>query len=150
MAKYVYPAIFSPEDEWYNVRFPDVEGCLTCGVGVYDAIAMAQDALPLMLMVLEDEGKTGILGPPSEIRDIKLEDGEFATYITADTDQYRKLNRTRAIKKTLSIPEWLNELAVDKGVNFSQILQDALKNHLGIDEPKNGVKSSLKDKKAVL
>lgn len=137
MAKYVYPAIFSPEGEWYNVRFPDVEGAFTCGKGLYDSICMAQDALPFILMTMEDENGIDSVGSPSRIEDLDIEKGEFATYITADTDRYRRLNRTRAIKKTLSIPEWLNELAVDRGVNFSQILQDGLKNHLGIDKSEN-------------
>lgn len=125
MAKYVYPAVFTPEDNGgYSVFFPDLEGCYTCGDDLKDAIFMAEDALAFTLYDCERE-EAGIPSA-SETKDISLSEGEFINYIVCDTVEYARLHHNRAVKKTLSIPEWLNEAAVKAGVNFSQTLQDAL------------------------
>ena len=131
MAKYAYPAIFTEEDNGsYSVRFPDVEGCYTCGDDLPHAMEMASDALGTMMTYYEDEkiNVPDVSAPGT----FQLEDNEFANYIACDTLEYRKKNSSRAVKKTLSIPEWLNEMATEKGLNFSQILQEALKAQLGL------------------
>ncbi len=132
MAKYVYPAIFVPEDKgMYSIFFPDIEGCTTCGNDLPHAMEMARDALSLMLYDMEEESEE--IPPATPLNDIPTEGGTFATYISADTFEYRKRFHNKAVKKTLTIPEWLNEAAAAAGVNFSQVLQDALKAqlHLG-------------------
>ena len=132
MAKYVYPAVFVPEDKgMYSISFPDIEDCITCGNNLPHAMEMAEDALSLMLYDMEEEG--GEIPPATPLNDIQTEVGAFVTYISADTLEYRKRFHNRAVKKTLTIPEWLNEAAAAAGVNFSQVLQDALKAqlHLG-------------------
>ena len=91
---------------------------------------MAEDVLGTMLTFYEDEKKDIPL--PSGLESVKVSDNEFVSYIACDTLEFRKKNSTRAVKKTLSIPEWLNEIATDAGVNFSQVLQDALKNQLNL------------------
>ncbi len=128
--KYVYPAVFAEENGGYAVEFPDLEGCVTCGDDLNDAIAMAEDVLSLALVDIEDSHQE--IPTPSILSDIKLEDGEFANYIRCDTERYRKLLNNRAVKKTLSIPEWLNESAVAAGINFSQTLQEALMQKLNL------------------
>ena len=131
MARYVYPAVFSPEKGGgYSVFFKDIEGCYACGDSLEDAIFMAEDALGLMLWHLEEEGKK--IPSPSKAEGIKLKKGEFINFIKADTIEYAKKVSNRAVKKTLSIPEWLNIKAEAAGVNFSQVLQDALKEKLGL------------------
>ena len=131
MAKYVFPAVFTREDNGsYSVNFPDVKNCFTGGEDLASAIEAAEDVLGTMLTFYEDEHRD--IPDPSSLESIETSDGEFANYIAWDTLEYRKKNNTRAVKKTLSIPEWLNELATEKGVNFSQVLQDALKNQLGL------------------
>lgn len=125
MSKYSYPAIFTPEDNgMYSVHFPDIEGCYTCGKNVIDAIEMAQDALALMLSTYEIEGVK--FSAPSHIKDIVTKNDEFISLIICDTAEYRKKYNKRAVKKTLTIPEWLNEAASSVGLNFSQVLQEAL------------------------
>ena len=125
MAKYVYPAIFTPEEEGgYSVYFPDLEGCYTCGDDLQDAIIMAEDVLAFYLYDEEKEGKE--IPAPTDIEDIKLSGKEFINYIACDTIEYAKMHNDRAVKKTLTIPEWLNEAAIKAGVNFSQTLQEAL------------------------
>ena len=128
MAKYVFPAIFEKCKDGYNVTFPDIEDCFTCGETLEEAIEMAQDVLPLMLSEMEDDGK--LIPDPTDIKSLSLSSAETASYIVADTLAYRKKHNNRAVKKTLSIPEWLNEAAIKAGINFSQTLQDALKEKL--------------------
>lgn len=131
MAKYVYPAIFVPEDKgMYSIFFPDVEGCTTCGNDLPHAMEMARDALSLMLYDMEEDGDE--IPPATPLNEVKTQEGAFVTYIPADTFEYRKRFNSKAVKKTLTIPEWLNESAVAAGVNFSQVLQDALKSQLHI------------------
>ena len=131
MAKYIYPALFTPEDNGsYSVNFPDIDGCFTCGDNLEDALFMANDALSLVLMDLEDRKEE--IPEPSNINELKTSGNSFVSLVQCNTTQYRKLLRNKAVKKTLSIPEWLNEAAMAAGINFSQVLQDALKEKIGI------------------
>lgn len=130
MAKYVYPAIFHPneDDGSYTITFPDLPGCITEGKDMANALFMAQDALAAWLADSEDhKDSIPVPGAPPQVAS-----PEFVNLVLADTDAWRKKYDSRAVKKTLSIPNWLNTLAEDAGVNFSQILQDALKERLNI------------------
>lgn len=129
--KYVFPAIFTEDDNSFAIRFPDVDGCFTCGSTLAEGIEMAEDALALMLYEYEKEGTA--IPAPSRMKDIETEDNEFVTYITCDTLKYRKMHNNRAIKKTLTIPEWLNEEATAREINFSQVLQEALRMKLNLE-----------------
>ena len=124
MNKYVYPAVFTKENEWYLVNFPDLEACYTQGEDLEDAISMAEDVLALTLYDYEQEKKE--IPVPSSTEALKIEQGEFVNFVRCDTMEYRKMYNNKAVKKTLSIPEWLNEEAIALGVNFSGILQEAL------------------------
>ena len=129
---YIYPAIFTPEKEGgYYIHFPDIDNCFTCGDDIDDGILMAEDALALMVYTNYEE--TGTAAPArTDLKDIKLAKDEFATYIVCDTTECRKKFGTKAVKKTLTIPEWLNDAAVKERINFSQVLQDALKEKLHV------------------
>ena len=125
MSKCAYPAIFTPEDEGgFSIRFPDLEDCYTCGDDIVDGLIMAEDVLALVLYGYEKDGRDIPL--PSKETDIPLKNGEFVNYVACDTLEYRKIYSNKAVKKTLTIPEWLNEAATAMGLNFSQILQEAL------------------------
>ncbi len=129
MAKYVYPAIFKLEDDGkYSVIFKDLKGCYNCGDDLEDAIYMAGDVLAFTLYDYEKENRA----IPSPSSNFETGDGEFVNFIRCDTEEYHRMNNNKAIKKTLSIPEWLNEKAVAAGLNFSQVLQEALKEKLGM------------------
>lgn len=130
MAKYIYPAVFTPEENGYFINFPDFDSCYTQGNDIADGIHMAEDVLSLMLTHFEDKRQE--IPKPSAINDLKTENDAFATYISCDTTIYRRLMNNTAVKKTLSIPSWLNDSAVAAGLNFSQVLQDALKQQLNI------------------
>lgn len=132
MAKYVYPAIFTKEKTGlYSVEFPDIDGCVTCGDDLADALYMAQDVLAFTLYDYERDKKT--VPTPSDPDSIEVTNGSFVNCVLCDTLEYQKRNNNKAVKKTLSIPEWLNELATNAGINFSQVLQDALKAQLNVE-----------------
>lgn len=131
MAKYVFPAILKKEDIGYYVNFPDVPGCSTQGDTLSDALAMAEDALNLMLYTCEEDGLP--INKPSDIRNIKLEDDEIASLVSADTVKYRRYFDNKAVKKTLTIPNWLNTLSEREHINFSAVLQEALIQKLNLN-----------------
>jgi len=132
VAKYVFPAIFKKEDDGlYFIEFPDLKNCYTQGDNMQNAYDMASDVLCLCLYDLEEEGHT--VPAPSNPEDIKVDKG-FVALVGADTLEYRKFYESKAIKKTLSIPQWLNTMAEREGVNFSYVLQTALKERLGLKD----------------
>ena len=130
MAQYVYPAVFTEEDCGYSVNFPDIENCFTSAESLGEALKMANDVLCLMLYEMEQSGDT--IPNPSAIWDIPVGEKEFVNLIACDTIEYRKFFDNKAVKKTLSIPSWLNDMAERAGINFSGTLQDALKKQLNI------------------
>ena len=130
MAQYVYPAVFTEEDCGYSINFPDLENCFTSAETLGEGIKMANDVLCLTLYEMEQAGKP--TPAPSSIRDIRVNDHEFVNLIACDTVEYRKFFDNRAVKKTLSIPSWLNDMAERADVNFSATLQAALKQQLHI------------------
>lgn len=129
--KYVYPAVFSQEEGAYNVTFPDLEGCVTFGEGMADAIKMAEDALCLYLYSCEED-KIDI-PVPSEMEHVKREDGETVSLIACDTLEYRKYFGSHSVRKTVTVPAWLNTLAEQADLSFSAILQQGLKAQLHLD-----------------
>jgi len=131
--RYAYPAIFTPEDDQFLVSIPDLPGLHTFGENISDAIYMAQDAVEMWLW--DAENKNESIPQASSASDVAqfCEDPEsFVSMIAADTDEYRRQNDTKAIKKTLSIPAWLNHQAEQANAPFSQILQEGLKQYLNI------------------
>ena len=125
MKKYVYPAVFTQEDNgMQSVEFRDLEICYTCGDDINDAVLNAQDVLSMTLYRYEREGKA--IPEPSNMIDVKVDDKSFVSYIVGDIETYRRMHNSKAVKKTLTIPEWMNEAAIAQNINFSQVLQDAL------------------------
>ena len=121
--KYVYPVIFEEDDGKIGVTVPDIPSTFTFGDDMADAIYMAQDVIAMMIAsCYEDEGKEP--PKPSKIEDIKTTG--IVSLVVADTDEWRKLVDNKAIKKTLTIPSWLNRKAENAAINFSQVLQEAL------------------------
>lgn len=132
MAKYVYPAIFTQETRGgFSVTFPDLEGCYTQGDTIEEALKMAEDVLSLTIYGLEEDGKEIV--PASNIKDLKLADNEFSSLVGCDTMEYRRFFDNKAVKKTLTIPSWLNTMSEKAGVNFSSVLQKALIQELNIE-----------------
>ena len=125
MKKLFYPAIFHKAEEGgFWITFPDIPECMTQGDDMQQAYEMAVDALGLAITSREEEGQE--IPSPSEPYQIALDSDSFCAVIEFDMLAYKKRTNSKAVKKTLSIPEWLNEEATALGVNFSQVLQEAL------------------------
>lgn len=133
----MYPACFYKEENGYSVIFPGLD-VATCGENEQDAMEMAVDCLagylwdakhdhteiPAAMKLEEVDLETVADGVPYE--------SAFKTLVTVDVEEYAKKHFEKAVKKTLTIPVWLNELAIQNGVNFSQTLQEALKERLHV------------------
>lgn len=132
MAKYIYPAIFTKEEKFYSVSFPDLESCYTQGESLQEAYEMAEDVLCLTLYQLEED--CAEIPTASEVSKVQTGENSFASLISCDTLEYRKYYDSKAVKKTLSIPAWLNTMAEREGINFSQVLQEGLKTRLHVTE----------------
>lgn len=125
MKNYVYPAVFTAESGGlYSVNFPDLKNCYTCGDDLADALEMAKDVLSLTLYEYQ---KNKVDFPePSDLKSIQCDNDSFVNFVSANTLAYQKKFNNKAVKKTLSIPEWLNEAASAANINFSQVLQEGL------------------------
>ncbi|AJK27797.1 type II toxin-antitoxin system HicB family antitoxin [Paenibacillus larvae] len=133
--KYIYPAVFSPgepDEGGFTVTFPDLPGCITEGDDLEEALRMAKDALGGHLYLMEEDGDE--IPRSSQPDSIQLETGEFVSLIQANTDFIRERIQSKAVNKTVTLPKWLNDVAAEEGINFSQTLQDALKQKLEIKD----------------
>ena len=130
MGKLFYPAIFHKAEEGgFWISFPDIPECLTEGDDMQQAYEMAVEALGLALVNRKEEKEE--IPVPSEIDRIQGEDGTLVS-VEFDMQEYLRKHNSKAVKKTLRIPEWLNKEATAMGVNFSQVLQEALMSKLNI------------------
>ena len=130
-----YPACFFKEEVGYSVIFPDLNYLATCGNTLEDSFAMAVDCLAGYLFDARRDDE--VQPAPSTLQSVSLETvakelditvypDSFVNIVTVDAEEYAKLHFNKAIKKTLTIPQWLNESATAAGINFSQVLQEAL------------------------
>lgn len=124
MERLFYPAIFHKAEEGgFWVSFPDIPECLTQGDDMDEAYEMAADALGLALTTMKENKEK--IPKASTPESVEIKDG-FLVIIEFNMAEYLRKHSSRAVKKTLSIPEWLNEAAVKAGINFSQSLQEIL------------------------
>jgi len=125
MDKLYYPAIMHPEEDGgYSVWLHDIGGCISEGDTLPEAVENIKDALGLYYEEAE-EGNL-VLPVPSAPDKVPLEQGEFVVIIEFSPSEYLKTRSTKAVKKTLSIPAWLNSMAEAEQINFSAVLQSAL------------------------
>lgn len=128
--KYVYPAILTQEDDGIIVSFPDVEGARTDGATMEEALENAEDVLNLMLLTMEEKHMD--IKPPTPIASLDVPKGSTVALVRADTLAYSKKVDTRAIRKSVSIPAWMDSLAREHNLNFSNVLQNAICRELNI------------------
>lgn len=137
-----YPACFFKEKNGYSVIFPDLNWLATCGETLDEALSMSIDCLARYLYTIQKEGD--LFPTPSSIKDINLSEvareletnpnDAFVNIVTVDVAEYAKKHFEKSVKKTLTIPAWLNTAALEQNINFSQVLQDALKKQLHIGQ----------------
>ena len=126
--KTAYPIILTPADNGFLVYVPDLD-INTEGESVADAIEMASDAIGLWGICAQDMGKE-IPAPSASLP--ACEKVSIAAFAVVDFDAYRRANDMRTVHKNVTLPNYLNELATKAGINFSQVLQEGLKQHLGV------------------
>lgn len=133
---YVYPAVFYEEEGKISVIFPDLGNLATFGDNVADAMRMAQDACGLYLFTALRDGDPlpapsplGEINPAAILKEFEMEsaaESAFVNMVLVDMTEYARQHSDKAVKKTLSIPMWLNTLCEEKSINFSKVLQDVL------------------------
>lgn len=127
---YIYPAILNYADDGITVSFPDLPGCLTCAQDTETALSRAKEALGLYLF--DSEQCNEDIPAPSDISRLELEPGDIPALVDVFMPSIRDRINNKVVKKTLTIPSWLNREAEAANVNFSFILQEGLKQYLGI------------------
>ena len=125
MAEYVYPAIFHPNDDGsYTITYPDLPGCISEGKSLGNAVYMAQTAMTQWIEYLTDKKQS--IPSASDLKSIDLSPEEFVSLIRADVKD------GRAVKRTVSIPKWMDDKVTETGLSLSRVLQDALKERLNV------------------
>lgn len=124
-----YPAIFTLEDNEYWVEFVDLKGCFSDGKTLAEAMENAKEAMGLFLEDLTEYPEC-----TTDIKSIKLEENQIVSFVSVDLEEHKRKYEDKSVKKTLSIPAWLNTIAEKENVNFSQILQKALMETLNVDK----------------
>ncbi len=126
-----YLAIFTRRRWRYWAQFIDLKGCYSDGKTLAEAMENAKEAMGLYLEVLEEYPKCTM-----DIKDIKLQENQIISFVTIDLVEHKRKYENKSVKKTLSIPAWLNTIAEREKVNFSQVLQKALIDILKLDNIK--------------
>ena len=136
MTKYVFPALFESQEglPGFTVTFPDIKGCITEGDSLEETLKMAKEALALHLYGMEEDGDN--LPNPSNPAKLPKVDEGFYTLIEVRTDFIREKKLNKSITKNVTMPKWLEIEATKENLNFSQILQNALKKQLGYIQKK--------------
>lgn len=126
MNEYIYPAIFhlNEDDGSYTITFPDLPSCITEGKNLSNALYMAQDLLTQWAAYTESRGET--LPPASSLENVSCEPDEFVNLIRA------VVRDDRAVRRTVSLPKWLDDQVSAAGLSLSRVLQDALKERLNL------------------
>jgi predicted RNase H-like HicB family nuclease len=127
---YVFPAFLYYEPDGISIEFPDLPGCLPCAHTTEEAFHNAREALGLHLFGMEQDGDP--IPQPTPVNQLNPENGAVVAMFDVFMPTVREKMNNRVVKKTLTIPAWLNALATEHNVNFSQTLQDALKSRLGV------------------
>lgn len=131
--KLIYPAKFYTfnDGKGYTVEFPDLPGCITQGDDLQEAFEMAEDAAAGWILTSIEEGES----IPNPSKTSEYNNCSFVNYICIDISEYSKKHSSKSVKKTLTIPQWLNTLAENASINFSRILQKGILEELKIDVP---------------
>lgn len=131
--RYFYPAVFTYDKEETEIAvvFPDLE-CATSGVDDDDALMSARELLGCVLFGLEEDNE--LIPEPTPLSEIKTDEGEKTVLIDVFMPSIRMAQNNRSVNRTVTLPAWLNAAALEHGVNFSQILQDAIKSQLHLKE----------------
>ena len=128
---YVYPVVFNRLDEGgYCVYAPDFKGCITEAGDYAEGIAKIRDGICGMLYMLKRDKQP--IPEPTDVFKIERGQGDIVTLVDAPLDEYRRRVGSRAVRRTISIPEWLDELAAQSNISLSQLTQEAIRQKLNV------------------
>ncbi len=126
--RYFYPAVFTYEPgQEIAVVFPDL-GCATSGENDDDALLFARELLGCVLCGLEEDGEE--IPTPTPLSNVEVKPNERAVLVDVYMPSIRMAKINRSVNRTVTLPAWLNAAALERNINFSQVLQDALKSHM--------------------
>lgn len=130
LERYFYPAVFTYEEgQEIAVVFPDLD-CATSGIDDNDALISARELLGCVLYGLEEDGET--IPAPTPLTQVQTEPNERTVLIDVYMPSIRMAHINRSVNRTVTLPAWLNAVALENNINFSQVLQDALKDKLHV------------------
>ena len=121
---YIFPAIFEQDEKGIAILFPDLPGCLPCAETPEQAVKNAKEALLLHLYGMEEDGED--IPEPSPFSELQTEKNQTLILIEVFMPPFREKQHKKFVKKTLSLPSWINAEAEHAGINFSAVLQEAL------------------------
>ncbi len=128
--RYFYPAVFTYEPgQEIAIDFPDL-GCATSGVNDDDALLSARELLGCVLYGMEEDGEE--IPDPTPLSDVETRANEYTVLVDVYMPSIRQANINRSVNRTVTLPAWLNAAALERNINFSQVLQDALKAQLNL------------------
>lgn len=127
---YLYTALFIYEDGQISVVWPDLPGCVTCGDDEAEALKNAREAMGGHLWCMEQDNDD--IPAPTPLEKVEAQANERPVLIDVFMPSIRMAKENRAVNRTVTLPAWLNAAALEKGINFSQVLQNALMNQLDI------------------
>ncbi len=128
---YSFPAYFYFDEDGISIEFPDLPGCLPCADNQDDAFRNAKEALGVHLYGMEKDND--VIPEPTPVSQLTPDEGGVVVMVDVFMPVVRDRINNRSVNRTVTLPAWLNAAALECNINFSQILQDALKNQLNIN-----------------
>ena len=125
---YTYPAIFYFDEDGISIEFPDLPGCLPCAHSEEEAFSNAKEALGIHLFGMEQDNDA--IPEPTPISQLTPDDGGVIVLVEVFMPALRERQNNRSVNRTVTLPSWMNAAALERGINFSQVLQDALRAQL--------------------
>lgn len=129
--EYTYPAYFYFDEDGISIEFPDLPGCMPCAQAQEEAFRNAKEALALHLYGLEQDHEP--IPEPTPVAKLVPEDGAIVALVNVFMPSFRERMNNKSVNRTVTLPAWLNAAAAERNINFSQVLQDALKLQIGIN-----------------
>lgn len=126
---YSYPAFFYFDDDGISIEFPDLPGCLSCAQSSEEAFQRAREALGVHLYGMEADKDD--IPAPSPVASLHPDEGGVVAMVEVFMPAVRERINNRSVNRTVTLPAWLNAAALERNINFSQVLQDALKRQIG-------------------
>ena len=126
---YAFPAFFYFDEDGISIEFPDLPGCLPCAQTQEEAFRNAKEALGLHLYGMERDHDP--IPEPTQVNRLSPDDGGVVVMVEVFMPAVRERMNNKSVNRTVTLPAWLNAAAQERNINFSQVLQDALKSQIG-------------------